>query len=80
MKDVYTGTLSGISGHHAWVQLNQLVTLPIGTKVSIEGDIFTVVDTCGTDAIDIFIDHDDGWCGCNLNEYRKVSILTKGGK
>ena len=54
--------------------------LPIGTKVSIEGDIFTVADTCGTDAIDIFIDHDDGWCGCNLNEYRKVSILTKGGK
>ena len=54
--------------------------LPIGTKVSVEGDIFTVVDTCGTDAIDIFIDHDDGWCGCNLNEYRKVSILTKGGK
>jgi len=35
MKDVHTGTLSGISGHHAWVQLNQLVTLPIGTKVDL---------------------------------------------
>lgn len=48
--------------------------LPIGTKVSIEGEIFTIVDTCGTDAIDIFIDHDAGFCGCNLNEYRKVAI------
>lgn len=54
--------------------------LPIGTKVSIEGEIFTIVDTCGTDAIDIFIDHDEGSCGCNLNEYRKVAVKTKGGK
>lgn len=48
--------------------------LPIGTKISVEGEIFTIVDTCGTDAIDIFIDHNDGYCGCNLNEYRKVAI------
>ena len=54
--------------------------LPIGTKVSIEGEIFTVVDVCGTDAIDIFIDHDEEYCGCNLNEYRKVSIKKKGGR
>lgn len=46
--------------------------LPIGTKVSIEGEIFTVVDICGTDVIDIFIDTDE--CCCNLNEYRKVSV------
>ena len=51
--------------------------LPIGTKISIEGEIFTIVDTCGTDAIDIFIDHDDGWCGCRLNEYRKVAVNEK---
>lgn len=44
--------------------------LPIGTKINIEGETFTVVDTCGTDAIDIFIDTDE--CICNMNEYRKV--------
>ena len=48
--------------------------LPIGTKISIDGDIFTIVDICGTDAIDIFIDHDDGYCQCNLNEYKEVRI------
>lgn len=51
--------------------------LPVGTKVSIEGEIFTVVDVCGTDAIDIFIDHDEGYCSCQLNEYRKVAIKEK---
>ena len=51
--------------------------LPIGTKVSIEGEIFTIVDTCGTDAIDVFVDHDDGFCRCNLNEYRKVAVKEK---
>lgn len=48
--------------------------LPEGTKVSIEGEIFTNVDKCGTEAIDIFIDTDDSVCHCNLNEYRKVSV------
>ena len=46
--------------------------LPLGTEISIEGETFVVTDTCGTDAIDIFIDTDT--CTCNLNEYRKVSI------
>ena len=49
--------------------------LPIGTKISVEGEIFVVRDICGTEAIDIFIDHDDGYCGCRLNEYRQVSVL-----
>ena len=51
--------------------------LPVGTKISIEGEIFTVVDTCGTDAIDIFIDTDDSICRCNLNEYKNVRIKEK---
>ena len=51
--------------------------LPIGTEISIEGEIFTVVDTCGTDAIDIFIDTDDSICRCNLNEYKNVRIKEK---
>ena len=49
--------------------------LPIGTEISIEGEIFTVVDICGTDAIDIFIDTNE--CHCNLNEYKNVRIKTK---
>ena len=51
--------------------------LPIGTRISIGGDIFTVVDICGTNAIDIFIDHDDGYCGCNLNEYQDVKMEVR---
>lgn len=46
--------------------------LPIGTKISIEGELFEIVDICGTDAIDVFVDTDR--CRCNLNEYKKVSI------
>lgn len=48
--------------------------LPIGTVIDIEGDEFQIVDTCGTDAIDIFIDDDSGECRCNLNEYKRVTI------
>ena len=48
--------------------------LPEGTKISIEGEIFEIVDICGTGAIDIFIDTDDTVCRCNLKEYRRVSI------
>lgn len=48
--------------------------LPIGTIIDIEGDEFEIVDTCGTDAIDIFIDDDSGVCRCNLNEFKRVTI------
>ena len=46
--------------------------LPNGTLVNIEGDIFEIVDTCGTEAIDIFIDTET--CQCNINEYKQVAI------
>lgn len=49
--------------------------LPIGTIIDIEGDSFEITDTCGTDAIDIFVDTD--YCKCNINEYKNVSILEK---
>lgn len=49
--------------------------LPIGTKIKIAGRIYRVVDICGTNAIDLYIDHNEGYCICNLNEYRKVMIL-----
>ena len=47
--------------------------LPNGTVISIEGEEFEIVDTCGTDAIDIFVDTD--YCRCDLNEYRHVYIV-----
>ena len=50
--------------------------LPNGTKVSIEGEIFTVNDTCGVDnTIDIFVDTDK--CECDLLEYKKVVIINE---
>lgn len=45
--------------------------LPLGAEIWIDGEPFTIVDTCGTDAIDIFKDTPDG-CLCTLNEYRHV--------
>lgn len=51
--------------------------LPVGTVIDIEGERFEIVDTCGTDAIDLFVDTD--FCQCDLNEYRHVYIV-KGAK
>lgn len=47
--------------------------LPEGAEISVEGEPLTVVDTCGTEAIDVFIDTDE--CECNLNEKRKVTLI-----
>lgn len=46
--------------------------LAIGTEVKINGSIYTVVDRCGTDAIDIF--RDTATCQCDLNETTTVYI------
>ena len=47
--------------------------LPNGTIISIDGFRYRIVDTCGTDAIDLFVDTD--YCRCDLNEYRHVYIV-----
>lgn len=44
--------------------------LPIGTELKINGEKYIVADTCGTEAIDIFIDTDECWC--TENYYAKV--------
>lgn len=46
--------------------------LPIGTRIRVYGREYTIVDICGTDAIDLFIDSDECWC--NRNEYQTVKI------
>lgn len=48
--------------------------LPLGTVISIDGETFTVVDICGTDAIDLFIDDGSGVCHCNINRYEEVVV------
>lgn len=49
--------------------------VPIGTKISIEGEIFTVVDRCGIDnTVDIFIENDSGYCQCNTLDYKEVKV------
>jgi hypothetical protein len=49
--------------------------LPIGTEIRIGDREYTIVDTCGTDAIDLFIDSDECWC--DRNEYVDVKIKVK---
>ena len=46
--------------------------LPLGATLRINGSIYTVVDRCGTDAIDEFVD--TSYCMCNSNYYTKVEI------
>ena len=48
-----------------------------GTIISVEGELFEIADTCGTDAIDLFVDTDGEPCRCNVNEYRMVSVKVK---
>lgn len=43
-----------------------------GTKLRIQGEVYTVNDYCGTNAIDIFVDTD--MCYCNTNRYTEVEI------
>lgn len=46
-----------------------------GTKIKINGTEYTVMDCCGTEAIDIFVDTDA--CYCNDNYYTEVKILRE---
>lgn len=49
--------------------------VPLGSKISIEGEVFTVTDRCGIDGtVDIFMPTCDGLCHCNKLEYEKVRI------
>lgn len=49
--------------------------VPTGSKISIDGEVFTVVDRCGIDGtVDIFIENNSGYCQCNTLEYKEVFI------
>lgn len=49
--------------------------LPLGSKIRINGDEYTVVDRCGTDAIDIFVDTDSCYCSQYGTYYAEVEVM-----
>lgn len=49
--------------------------LPMGTVIMVDGEVFTVVDVCGTEAIDIFLEGPIDQCVCDRNYYTEVYIL-----
>ncbi len=52
--------------------------LPFGSKISIDGEIFTVVDRCGIDGtVDIFIENDTGVCQCDTLDYKEVYLIDE---
>ena len=49
--------------------------VPLGSKISIEGEIFTVTDRCGIGGtVDIFIENNAGHCTCNTLDYKEVKL------
>lgn len=62
---------SGKTLEYGQVAMNDV---PLGTKISIEGDIFEVTDRCGIDnTVDIFVEN-DGYCQCNTLDYKEVKV------
>ena len=57
---------------------------PMGSEISIDGEVFEVADRCGIDGtVDIFIENDSDHCQCDTLDYKKVYIKTnkkKGGQ
>ncbi len=50
--------------------------VPLGSKISIDGEIFTVTDRCGIDGtVDIFIETNSDHCTCNTLDYKEVYLL-----
>lgn len=66
------GTYESSSGSQLYEGCAACNWLAIGTKIRINGNEYTVVDICGTDAIDIFVDTSS--CCCHTNYYTNVEI------
>jgi hypothetical protein len=49
--------------------------VPMGTLISIDGEVFEVADRCGIDGtVDIFIENNSGYCQCDLLDYKTIYI------
>ena len=52
--------------------------VPLGSKVSIDGEDFIVTDRVGVDnTVDIFIPSESGECHCNWLDYKKVYLINE---
>lgn len=71
-----TQSASGKALEYGDVAMNGV---PLGSKISIDGEIFTVVDRCGIDGtVDIFIPGgEDNICECNFLDYKEVRIKSE---
>ena len=70
-------TASGKYLEYGQIAMNNV---PFGTKVSIEGEVFTVTDRCKfDDTIDIYMPADKSYCTCDFLDYKEVRIKKKGG-
>ena len=50
--------------------------VPFGSKISIDGEIFTVTDRCGIDGtVDIFIETNSDHCTCDTLDYKEVYLM-----
>ena len=50
--------------------------VPLGSKISIDGEEFVVTDRVGVpNTVDIFIPSEDGECHCNTLNYEEVYLL-----
>lgn len=52
--------------------------VPLGSKISIDGEVFTVTDRCGIDGtVDIYVPTCEGYCGCDILRYDNVKIKRR---
>lgn len=52
--------------------------VPLGSKISIDGEIFTVTDRCGIDGtVDIYVEDGSGTCRCNWLDYKEVYLIKE---
>jgi len=66
------GTHLSSSGAYLYEGCVACSWLENGTRLRIDGCEYVVMDTCGTEAIDIF--RDTSYCCCNRNYYAEVEI------
>lgn len=69
------GTYQSSSGTTLYEGCVACSWLPIGSTIKIDGSVYTVVDRCGTNAIDLFVD--TSYCMCDRSYYTEVKIKRK---
>lgn len=72
-EEVGYQSASGARLDYGQVAMNDV---PLGSKISIDGEVFVVTDRVGVDnTVDIFIPSGDGQCHCNWLDYKEVYLI-----